>query len=864
MKNRILSILAAALAAAPALAGNDCASPTPVAGTIIVPFDLSNATFDGPGIVPCVGGNAGFTMDWWYCWTSDVTGTVTIDTCGSTDLDTAIAIYPANLACACPGDLPPACCNDDAGGNCGKQSKVTCDVVCGRTYLVQLAARPNGALPTGEIRFGSSGEPCGNGKPLTPPDCTDCCGTRPPLVDSQPSPFPPGQVAAVTFGVQDAIAGNIGVLRLVGLGDQTAAPLVGSGSLWGAPTYAHPQWDLQTLGSIFGVTFDGQGNIFAAHSVGYWFDSLGTLGVSAAGDGRGAIYRMDGVTGAPQLFRTLPQAAGAGAELGIGNLDFDCSRGRLLATNLEDGRIYSIRMADGAISAFDHETGAVEAESATGNGAQIAEGPNPGGTSSEPAGFPGYGNAPYAVKVAGDRVYYSVWQAYGSAQTVHSVQIDAIGDFIAGTSRLEFSIPFAPGHPYPNVNCPIADISFDDQCCMLLAERSMQGLSNVTAHNSRAWRACFDAATASWTPVRYDIGSQGQPSDWQNSAGGIDFVSDATNGAQAWMTGDFYAQPLVGSYYGISGIPLVEANPGQLDTLLGPGVNMTGQKTQQGSLDITCPVAASPCEFITKDIDCVPAADGSISFLWTLDLVNNSPVPANLLILSDPAFSPNNVIVLNPPLAPGGTMTLNIPISGGSPGDTFCFAATLASSGKQECCSTEVCIVLPDCGCFDTDAEVRDLPGAGSFELTLSGFTNFTSITNPPGFVGEWVSIAVAPGYAATVSPTLVNIPALPLFASTNVGPLTISTALPAGSPIILIIGLHSQTFHPCCFVEVTIEVPAQAGSSTPGDANGDGTVNGADMALLLSNWGLAGSTDFNGDGTTDAADLAILLTNWG
>jgi len=47
------------------------------------------------------------------------------------------------------------------------------------------------------------------------------------------------------------------------------------------------------------------------------------------------------------------------------------------------------------------------------------------------------------------------------------------------------------------------------------------------------------------------------------------------------------------------------------------------------------------------------------------------------------------------------------------------------------------------------------------------------------------------------------------------------------------------------------------------GDLNGDGVVNGVDLAELLSNWGQPGG-DVNGDGTTDANDLAILLSTWG
>lgn len=49
----------------------------------------------------------------------------------------------------------------------------------------------------------------------------------------------------------------------------------------------------------------------------------------------------------------------------------------------------------------------------------------------------------------------------------------------------------------------------------------------------------------------------------------------------------------------------------------------------------------------------------------------------------------------------------------------------------------------------------------------------------------------------------------------------------------------------------------------TPGDLNCDGSVDGADLTALLSNWGGAGATDMNGDGTTNGLDLTVLLGAW-
>jgi glucose/arabinose dehydrogenase len=56
---------------------------------------------------------------------------------------------------------------------------------------------------------------------------------------------------------------------------------------------------------------------------------------------------------------------------------------------------------------------------------------------------------------------------------------------------------------------------------------------------------------------------------------------------------------------------------------------------------------------------------------------------------------------------------------------------------------------------------------------------------------------------------------------------------------------------------EVTCPTPC------PADLNGDGSVDAADLAVLLGAWG-SPKGDVNGDGTTDAADLAVVLGSWG
>jgi hypothetical protein len=54
-----------------------------------------------------------------------------------------------------------------------------------------------------------------------------------------------------------------------------------------------------------------------------------------------------------------------------------------------------------------------------------------------------------------------------------------------------------------------------------------------------------------------------------------------------------------------------------------------------------------------------------------------------------------------------------------------------------------------------------------------------------------------------------------------------------------------------------------------PADLNGDGHVDGLDLAILLGEWGRCGAgepcpADLNGDGTVNGMDLAELLSQWG
>ena len=64
---------------------------------------------------------------------------------------------------------------------------------------------------------------------------------------------------------------------------------------------------------------------------------------------------------------------------------------------------------------------------------------------------------------------------------------------------------------------------------------------------------------------------------------------------------------------------------------------------------------------------------------------------------------------------------------------------------------------------------------------------------------------------------------------------------------------------------DFSISVRACGETSCPGDFNGDGLVDGADLGLLLVAWNTDDpNADLNGNGSVDGADLGLLLAAWG
>jgi hypothetical protein len=116
---------------------DNCYNARPIGDVEYLPFDTTNATFDGPGY--CME-----SPNLWYTYTATKTGNVTVSLCRSDygevedyndfeDFDTRLAIYKGGN---CPSSLSDLIeCNDDF---CGLQSEITFAATAGRQYLIEV------------------------------------------------------------------------------------------------------------------------------------------------------------------------------------------------------------------------------------------------------------------------------------------------------------------------------------------------------------------------------------------------------------------------------------------------------------------------------------------------------------------------------------------------------------------------------------------------------------------------------------------------------------------------------------------------------------------------------------------------------
>ncbi|MEI6474352.1 MAG: hypothetical protein WCO75_03060 [Planctomycetota bacterium] len=151
---------------------NNCAtSPTLVTGDSSKPFNNIGATQDGPNYgATCASGNDQCNNDVWYRFTAVANGEATASNCGTTTIDTKMAIYdmgtnPATFNYNTLPNVRVGCNDDGASGTCNMTdgqpyaSSLTVSVTVGHTYLVNVCSYTLGDTGTGSVLFNLP-EPC--------------------------------------------------------------------------------------------------------------------------------------------------------------------------------------------------------------------------------------------------------------------------------------------------------------------------------------------------------------------------------------------------------------------------------------------------------------------------------------------------------------------------------------------------------------------------------------------------------------------------------------------------------------------------------------------------------------------------------
>lgn len=165
-----LGELLSAWGSCPALANDACSGAIEV-----LPgqydFCTSAANTDGPVLPEGTCDNAGQVYhDIWYQFNALSTGELTIATCNNATFDTVIAVYGSTIAglSPCPtggvGLATYVGCDDDSAGCSNFTSKVTVNVVAGKSYKIRIGGYNEIAKGSGSftVAFTHDGESCAN------------------------------------------------------------------------------------------------------------------------------------------------------------------------------------------------------------------------------------------------------------------------------------------------------------------------------------------------------------------------------------------------------------------------------------------------------------------------------------------------------------------------------------------------------------------------------------------------------------------------------------------------------------------------------------------------------------------------------
>ena len=331
----------------------------------------------------------------------------------------------------------------------------------------------------------------------------------------------------------------------------------------------HASWVFDTIGNVFGITFDNLGNSYVTASSSYTDKATFTnnnhtydVGYGQLGGGinnlnaAGTVYKIDACTGQASVFAQLPQqnttlnyaavsSYGSGASRttgpGLGDITFaPIGDGFFFVTNFEDGKIYRLNRQGSVLQTFDPFT--------ADNGA---------------AGFAPLGERLWAVEFNPNdqRLYYSVWTSYGGVyvtsgvtpSTVYSVALNADCSINSASNQLEYNganlldkvTPWRTDLAHYDLGAPISDISFSKSNVMAIAQRNMG--SNVVGWNHLSVTQILEKCGSNWTVVKTLFPGNNEFEGY----GGVDWSHDEQN---IWVS----SADILGSLgpHGLMGVPV--------------------------------------------------------------------------------------------------------------------------------------------------------------------------------------------------------------------------------------------------------------------------------------------------------------------
>ena len=449
----------------------------------------------------------------------------------------------------------------------------------------------------------------------------------------------------------------------------------------------HPTWIASRLGEVFGLAIDGSNLIYTT--------STSLFGNTLFGSaGSGGIYQVDPVTGTVTDYITTGNFTVNGSQIpndgaGLGNICYDPDHNQLFVTNFFDGNIYRIDIATGTVVGSFDPFGATT----VGGSPQFAD----------------LGQRPWGIAYnhTDQKLYYSNWLDYSGvtvnpgATTIHSVALDATGDFQASSESLEITLS-----QYWQAS-PISDIEFDEDGKMLVAQRSVQAdrirtgfIPHQWAHRSFVLEYQPSGTSWSLTPghsggtiPKFGVGS----ASFRNSAGGIDYGyeshPDNTTpqfcGQSVWSSGDNLTtnttlQPWLYGLQGWTNNGGTNVNAVIIDY---DGNYASGTKALLGDVqifDCACYTSEVECDSLMAKAEPFVNPNNEDACCYTIDLKNNwGP---DIVEIEVDILDPNwifNTVLLDPAFSFGSCGALNQKMCISSPSGSI--PAGITSDAFQTC-----------------------------------------------------------------------------------------------------------------------------------------------------------------------------------